>query len=89
MDQERRQLLQRQKELEDTLASERKKATQRYNETRLQVAELREKLRDEEANRERRNNKIEDLNMKLLQKNEASVEKNRQIDELESKLVRQ
>ena len=37
---------------------------------------------------ERRNNKIEDLNMKLLQKNEASVEKNRQIDELESKLVR-
>ena len=76
----------KQKELEDALAAEKLRAKERYDQTRLEVAKLREKLREEEANRERRNNQIDDLNMKLLQKDEASADKKQRIQELQAEL---
>ena len=54
MEEEKRQLLVKQKELEDKLAAETKKAEEQYKEKRLEIAELREKLRKEEADREDR-----------------------------------
>jgi len=56
-------------------------------EKKLEIAQVREKLRDEEANREKRNKKIDDLNSELLKKQEASAEKKQQICKLRAELL--
>ena len=46
---------------------------------KLELAQAREKLREEEENREKRNKKIEDLNFELIKKQEASAEKTKKM----------
>ena len=54
---------------------------------KLELAQAREKLREEEENREKRNKKIDDLNFELHKKQEASAEMTLKMCQLEAELL--